>query len=88
MYKLYKNGSVKTLIDMSNDLEDINETLNSYISFFPDINYTIYENNDFENKELIIIRTLDDYIKYATNCERAKKILELKKVKLLNGKMN
>jgi len=58
LYKLFKNGSVKALLDMSYNLDDIIESL-GYCIDSPLIDYTITE----DEKEYAHIKSVDDYVR-------------------------
>lgn len=58
IYKLFKNGSVKALLDMSYYLDDIIESL-GYCIDCNKIDYTITE----DEKEYAHIRSIDDYVR-------------------------
>jgi hypothetical protein len=64
LYKLFKNGNVKVLLDMSYNMDDIIDSLGYCIDGTP-MNYSITENDI----EIAHIRTIDDYVrlKYIDN---------------------
>lgn len=70
IYKLFKNGSVKALLDMSYYLDDIIDSLGYCIDGNP-MNYKITE----DDKEIAHIRNIDDYVrlKYIDNPKVLKK---------------
>lgn len=69
VYKLFKNGSVKVLLDMSYDLNDIIESL-GYCIDSPLIDYTITK----DEKEYAHIRSIEDYVqlRYIDNAKELK----------------
>lgn len=69
LYKLFKNGSVKVLLDMSYYLDDIIESL-GYCIDSPLVDYTITENE----KEYAHIRSIEDYVRlrYIDNSKQRK----------------
>lgn len=69
IYKLFKNGSVKALLDMSYYLDDIIDSLGYCIDGKP-INYTITK----DEKEIAHIRSVEDYVrlKYIDNVKQLK----------------
>ena len=62
VYKLLKNGNVKSLLDMSYNLDDILESLGYCIDGF-DINYTITEYDGNIEKEYAHITSVEDYVR-------------------------
>lgn len=64
MYKLFRNGTGKVLLDMSYDKQDIIDTLGSYIGCFLTIDYSIIENKDGKDTEIARIKSIDDYVDY------------------------
>ena len=69
IYKLFKNGSVKALLDMSYNLDDIIDSL-GYCIDSPFIDYTITE----DEKEYAHIRSIEDYVRlrYINNPKQRK----------------
>lgn len=69
IYKLFKNGSVKALLDMSYNLDDIIDSL-GYCIDSPLIDYTITE----DEKEYAHIRSIEDYVRlrYIDNSKQRK----------------
>ena len=60
VYVLYKNGDVRALLDMSYNLDDIIESL-GYCIDCTFIDYSITEKTDEGERELMRIRSVDDY---------------------------
>ena len=58
LYKLYKNGNVKVLLDMSYYLDDIIDSL-GYCIDSPLFDFSITENE----KEYARIRSVEDYVR-------------------------
>ena len=69
LYKLFKNGNVKVLLDMSYYLDDIIESL-GYCIDCNGIDYTITENE----KEYAHVRSVEDYVRlrYIDNAKQLK----------------
>lgn len=68
LYKLYKNGNVKVLLDMSYYYNDIVDSL-GYSIDSPLIDFTIAEYDGVHEREYARIRSVEDYvrIKYIDN---------------------
>lgn len=62
LYKLFKNGNVKVILDMSYNLEDILESIGYCIDGF-DINYIITKYDGHIEKEYAHITSVEDYVK-------------------------
>lgn len=74
LYKLYKNGNVKVLLDMSYYYNDIVDSL-GYSIDSPLIDFTIAEYDGVQEREYARIRSVEDYvrIKYIDNPKTLKK---------------
>ena len=77
IYKLYKNGNVKVLLDMSYDINDIIESLGYCLDCFG-IDYSIVECDGTDEKEYAHIRSIEDYVqlRYIDNPKVLKKGIE------------
>ena len=64
MYKLFRNGTGKVLLDMSYDKQDIINTLSSYIGCFLTIDYSIYKNESFHDEKVADIKSMEDYVNF------------------------
>ena len=64
MYKLFRNGTGKVLLDMSYDKQDIIDTLGSYIGCFLTIDYSIYKNEKFYDEKIADIKSMEDYVNF------------------------
>lgn len=64
MYKLFRNGTGKVLLDMSYDKQDIIDTLGSYIGCFLTIDYSIYKNENFHDEKIADIKSMEDYVNF------------------------
>lgn len=68
VYKLFKNGNVKVLLDMSYNLDDVIESL-GYCIDCTGIDYTITINDGTTEREYMRITSVEDYVrlKYIDN---------------------
>lgn len=64
MYKLFRNGTGKVLLDMSYDKQDIVDTLGIYIGCFLTIDYSIYKNENFHDEKVADIKSMEDYVNF------------------------
>lgn len=64
MYKLFRNGTGKVLLDMSYDKQDIIDTLGTYIGCFLTIDYSIYKNENFHDEKVADIKSMEDYVNF------------------------
>lgn len=64
MYKLFRNGTGKVLLDMSYDKQDIIDTLGSFIGCFLTIDYSIYKNEKFHDEKVADIKSMQDYVNF------------------------
>lgn len=62
LYKLFKNGNVKILLDMSYYLDDIIESL-GYCIDSPLIDFSITEYDGTKETEYAHIRSIEDYVR-------------------------
>lgn len=64
MYKLFRNGTGKVLLDMSYDKQDIIDTLGSYLGCFLTIDYSIYKNEKSYDEKITDIKSMEDYVNF------------------------
>ena len=76
MYKLYINGNVDVLIDISYNLEDIMNTLEYFIEIYH-FKYKITECDEHEEKTIATINHIGDYIIFKNSIKN--KMLKLEK---------
>lgn len=62
LYKLYKNGNVRVLLDMSYYLDDIIDSL-GYCIDSPLFDFSIVEYDGTQEKEYTRIRSVEDYVR-------------------------
>ena len=61
LYKLYKNGNVRVLLDMAYYLDDVIESL-GYCLDWQGIDYSITEYDGEKEKEYAHIKSVEDYV--------------------------
>lgn len=80
MYKLYATKDTPTLLDVSNNEEEIFETLTDYISEDPTNRFLIKKRENNTDEIHRCIWSMDDYLDYREDMELKKKsCVELKK---------
>lgn len=82
MYKLYSNNNVRTIIDVSENEQDIIDTIGEYIKNDPNSRFIIIYSQKYGDCIHAIINKQEDYIEYLKNYrERLKNMscVDLKK---------
>lgn len=64
MYILYGNNKGKRILDISENEEDIKDTLGVYMGCLDTIDYEIREKTDNCEKKIATIKSYEDYIDY------------------------
>lgn len=74
MFKLYGNNKGMKLLDMSEDENDIIDTLGTYMGCLDTIDYIVIDNSDGYDNVIHIIHSYDDYINYKNTLDGNYKI--------------